>query len=79
MGHERARPNEDGTRTYVVSLRDPEVSNWLDADGLEEGTLLIRWQQIGAAGSPGAEPSSKGANRAAQRVDRCRSPIPPRS
>ncbi len=29
-------------------MRDPQVHNWIDTAGLEEGTLLIRWQAIPA-------------------------------
>jgi hypothetical protein len=54
LNNTQAQPSEDGTWTYVISLRDPGISNWLDAGGLEEGTLLIRWQQIGAVESPAA-------------------------
>jgi hypothetical protein len=78
LNNMQAQPNEDGTRTYVISLRDPGVANWLDADGLEEGTLLIRWQQIAAAGAPATEPSSKGAIRdvRAAKVDDIRGLLP---
>jgi hypothetical protein len=54
----QARANDDGTFTYVISLRDPDIANWLDPDGLEEGTLLIRWQGISSH-----VPSSRGAIR----------------
>jgi hypothetical protein len=52
LNNNQARPNDDGTWTYVISVRDPGIANWLDPDGLEEGTLLIRWQQITAARAP---------------------------
>jgi hypothetical protein len=69
LNNTQAQPNEDGTWTYVISLRDPGVANWLDADGLEEGTLLIRWQQITAAGSPaGAPAAAPSAKRAIRDV-----------
>lgn len=37
-------PNEDGTITYVISLQDPGVHNWLDPAGYHEPVLWIRWQ-----------------------------------
>jgi hypothetical protein len=46
----QARANDDGTVTFVVALRDPQVHNWVDTVGLEEGTLLIRWQALPAGG-----------------------------
>lgn len=46
----QAQPNADGTITFVVAMRDPQVHNWIDTGGLEEGTLLIRWQAIPVGG-----------------------------
>jgi hypothetical protein len=46
----QARANDDSTVTFVVALRDPQVHNWVDTVGLEEGTLLIRWQALPAGG-----------------------------
>lgn len=43
LGTGRAQPNPDGSFTYVLSLRDPGVANWIDPDGLREGVLCIRW------------------------------------
>lgn len=43
LGTGRAQPNPDGSFTFVVSLRDPGVANWVDPDGLHEGVLCIRW------------------------------------
>jgi hypothetical protein len=45
----QARANLDGTYTYVVSQIDPGVWNWIDANGLERGWMLLRWQGIPAA------------------------------
>ena len=39
-------PNADGTYTYVVSVRDPGVHNWLDPNGLHAGIFGIRWQRL---------------------------------
>jgi hypothetical protein len=38
--------NADGTRTYVVSMSDPGVANWLDTAGLHQGLAIMRWQAV---------------------------------
>ena len=43
LGTGRAAPNADGSYTFVLSMRDPGVHNWLDPDGQHEGILCIRW------------------------------------
>lgn len=43
LGTGRAAPNPDGSYTFVLSLRDPGVRNWIDPDGQHEGILCIRW------------------------------------
>lgn len=42
----QGRDNGDGTTTYVVSLKDPGVYNWLDPVGLHETHLVFRWQLL---------------------------------
>ena len=42
----QAEADADGTITFVVAPRDPQVHNWIDTVGLNEGTLLIRWQGV---------------------------------
>lgn len=44
LNQHQAHHSADGTITYVVSLTDPGVWNWLDPAGLEQGTMLHRWQ-----------------------------------
>ncbi len=44
----QARPNADGTYTYVVANSDPGVLNWLDPIGSSAGTFCIRWQKMAA-------------------------------
>ncbi|MET0986642.1 MAG: hypothetical protein ABW034_14665 [Steroidobacteraceae bacterium] len=46
--------NGDGTTTYVVSLQDPGIHNWLDPAGLKETHLVFRWQLIPPDSSEGA-------------------------
>lgn len=46
--------NGDGTTTYVVSVQDPGIRNWLDPVGLRETHLVLRWQLIPADSAEGA-------------------------
>jgi hypothetical protein len=48
----QARPNADGTYTYVISVRDPGVWNWVDPVGLHEGGYVLRWQRMGDPKAP---------------------------
>ena len=36
-------PNADGTLTYVLSIQDPGVYNWLDPTGLDRGLYMFRY------------------------------------
>jgi hypothetical protein len=38
--------NADGTQSYVVSMSDPGVANWLDTAGLHQGLGIMRWQAV---------------------------------
>ena len=46
----QAEANADGTISFVVAPADPMVPNWIDSTGLEEGTLMIRWQALAPGG-----------------------------
>jgi hypothetical protein len=46
LNQHQAQRSADGTITYVVCLSDPGVHNWLDPAGLEQGTMLHRWQGL---------------------------------
>ncbi len=48
----RAAPNPDGSYTFVVSRNDPGVTNWVETDGLDEGTLCVRWTAFKQNGGP---------------------------
>lgn len=48
LNNKQAVPNADGTFTFVLSLQDPGVYNWIDPVGLKEGTIMARWQNIPA-------------------------------
>jgi len=47
----QARPNTDGTYTFVLCPHDPGVHNWLDTCGLHEGMLTLRMAEF-----PGQRP-----------------------
>ncbi len=38
--------NEDGTLSYVLSVKDPGVQNWLDPSDMYEGFLTLRWAEF---------------------------------
>jgi hypothetical protein len=42
----QAKPNRDGTYTYVVTPKDPGVWNWLDTEGGSMGMWTLRWQNM---------------------------------
>jgi hypothetical protein len=42
----QARPNADGTYTYVVAVRDPGAANWVDTAGMHQGWVAVRWQGV---------------------------------
>lgn len=51
LNNEQAVANANGTYTFVVSLRDPGVYNWLNTTGLHEGTIMVRWQGLPTSSS----------------------------
>jgi hypothetical protein len=44
----QARPNADGSYSFVISASDPGVHNWLDSEGFDAGIFAIRWQVLAA-------------------------------
>lgn len=46
LNSEQSVANANGTYTFVLSLTDPGVSNWIDTAGLNEGTIMVRWQGL---------------------------------
>lgn len=46
LNNAQSIPNANGTYTFVVSLKDPRVHNWIDTAGLHEGTIMVRWQGL---------------------------------
>ncbi|MET0988453.1 MAG: hypothetical protein ABW034_23895 [Steroidobacteraceae bacterium] len=59
----QALPSADGTYTYVVAAKDPGFYNWLDTGGLNQGSMLYRWQVL-----PPTRSSAKGAVKSAKVV-----------
>ena len=43
LNNSQAKVNQDGTYTFILSVNDPRVFNWLDPSGLSEGILTLRW------------------------------------
>ena len=60
FNNSQSRPNADGSTTYVVSLRDPGVHNWLDPEGFRQVSLLHRWQALPRETGPAGVPWIKG-------------------
>jgi hypothetical protein len=42
LSDRQAKPNADGSFTYIISARDPGYHNWLSTGGLTDGILLVR-------------------------------------
>lgn len=54
LNSNQAKPNEDGSYTFVLSLQDPGVYNWLDPSDMLEGILTLRWAEF-SGGTPGKD------------------------
>ncbi|KAK4031418.1 hypothetical protein C8A01DRAFT_21351 [Parachaetomium inaequale] len=63
LNNKQAVANANGTYTFVVSLQDPGVYNWISTGGLHEGTIMVRWQ-----GLPTSSDSSNAVSVAVQVV-----------
>lgn len=50
MNNAQGIPNADGSTTYVISIQDPGVHNWLDPAGFHELLVVHRWQGLPTAG-----------------------------
>ncbi len=53
------KPDADGRVTYVLSLKDPGVHNWLDTAGFHDATILCRWQGLPKNGAEAPVISSR--------------------
>jgi hypothetical protein len=47
LNNEQAKRNADGTYTVVISPTDPGAANWISTGGLNQGTISIRFQDLG--------------------------------
>jgi len=52
--------NSDGSTTYVMSIRDPGVHNWIDTVGFHELLVVHRWQGLSRNPTPETKPWAKG-------------------
>jgi hypothetical protein len=55
LSADQAVADRDGVYTIVLALQDPGIHNWLDAGGLSEGVLQIRWQGLPAKLPPASD------------------------
>ena len=53
----QARTDPDGMIRFVISERDPGVTNWLERTGHRRGYVQIRWQRLSRALTPADGPS----------------------
>lgn len=52
--------NADGSYTYVFSIRDPGVHNWIDTLGLHETLFMNRWRRLPITeAGPGGDPTAR--------------------
>ncbi|HKT74090.1 MAG TPA: hypothetical protein VJQ47_14460 [Steroidobacteraceae bacterium] len=56
MNNAQGVPNPDGSTTYVISIQDPGVHNWLDPVGFHELLVVHRWQGLPSTPGPEGEP-----------------------
>lgn len=54
MNKAQSVANDDGTYTFVVSVKDPGVHNWVDPCDMHTGILTLRWAEF-PGGVPGQD------------------------
>jgi len=60
LNNTQSEANADGSYTYVFSIGDPGVHNWIDTLGLHETLFMNRWRLLPQTPSgPGGEPTAK--------------------
>jgi hypothetical protein len=57
LNNQQAVPNPDGTYTFVLSVRDPGVYNWVNPNGAHETITQLRWQGLPAQTPPTGGPA----------------------
>jgi hypothetical protein len=53
----QAEPNPDGSFTFIVSVVDHGLRNWIDPEGVPEGLIFLRWAGIEAERARGTVPT----------------------
>lgn len=53
LNNKQTLANPDGSYTFVLSIQDPGVHNWVDPVGQNEGTIMVRWQSLPASAQDG--------------------------
>ena len=56
---DQARADPDGMLRFVISERDPGVTNWLECTGHRRGYVQIRWQRLTRELKPADGPSAE--------------------
>jgi len=46
LSDRQARPNADGTITFILAPRDPGYYNWLNTNGLHDGLVALRVEKV---------------------------------
>jgi hypothetical protein len=46
LNNYQAKPNQDGSYTFVIARKDPGLYNWVDVQGIPYGYFAIRWQSL---------------------------------
>jgi hypothetical protein len=47
LSNRQAKPNPDGSITFIASLSDPGYYNWLDPAGVSDGLYMVRVEDFG--------------------------------
>ncbi|GAA4489165.1 hypothetical protein GCM10023094_50320 [Rhodococcus olei] len=62
LNNKQARPNPDGSITYVLSASDPGVANWIDTANHPTGLTQIRWHGLPQPIPAGYQPTARVVN-----------------
>jgi hypothetical protein len=46
LNNYQAKPNPDGSYTFVIARKDPGLYNWVDVQGIPYGYFAVRWQSL---------------------------------
>ena len=57
LSADQARPDPDGNLRFVISERDPGLTNWLERTGHDRGYVQIRWQRVSRELKPADGPT----------------------